>query len=352
MNFALGAHVRLWHTGGSFRHVAWAFGCSKSAAHKAIHQTMNVIFTHLSDQLTFPYGDETAVRHISDAFMSKYGVPGVMGVVDGSHIPIQRTYQGEHDPYYNRKSFMSIVLMAVVDANKRFLWIDAGAPGGFNDSKIYKSGALYKWFERHGAAVVDRGSNFIIGDSAFALDWHLLKAPDDRTRDYEEHIISQKRSICGFINRTCNLASIYVQVYTLYYFSLLTDARVVVEHAFGLLKRRFPVLLVPATGAISLRVDLVWAGVLLHNWIMQQNIDNEEPLDAQFSSQLTTYLQEWQELAEDISESAQDLIFSSRGRPSAMRVARYEEARQVRDAWYNAIIHSEDYKTYLRRRRR
>lgn len=96
--------------------------------------------------------------------------------------------QKENDPVYNRKSFMSTVLMAVVDCNKRFLWIDVGAPGGGNDSGIFKTSDLFSWLQEEGPSTLQVGEEFLLGDSCFALHLFLMKAPDDRSGDYSSHV--------------------------------------------------------------------------------------------------------------------------------------------------------------------
>jgi hypothetical protein len=40
--------------------------------------------------------------------------------------------------YRNYKGFFSIVLMALVDADYKFLWIDVSSDGSSNDASIYK----------------------------------------------------------------------------------------------------------------------------------------------------------------------------------------------------------------------
>ena len=41
----------------------------------------------------------------------KRGIPGVLGAIDGSHIPITALSKGQQD-YINRKRFYSMILQA------------------------------------------------------------------------------------------------------------------------------------------------------------------------------------------------------------------------------------------------
>ena len=56
--------------------------------------------------------------------------------IDGSHLPIECPIGGVEamKSYYNFKSFYSIVSMALVDAQCRFIWASVGAPGNTHDS--------------------------------------------------------------------------------------------------------------------------------------------------------------------------------------------------------------------------
>lgn len=117
-----------------------------------------------------------------------------------SHIPLQKSYEGDNDPYYNRKSFQSLVLMAIVDAKKRFLWASCTSPGSFHDSRILSSSNFGQWVDLEGHNFWQKGSEFIVGDSAFALKWWCMKAPDNRTQDYASHILPVKGVLCSIIN--------------------------------------------------------------------------------------------------------------------------------------------------------
>jgi hypothetical protein len=47
----------------------------------------------------------------------------------------------------NYKDFFSIVLMALVDAVYKFLWIDVGSDGSSNDASIYNGSELKEGLE-------------------------------------------------------------------------------------------------------------------------------------------------------------------------------------------------------------
>ena len=46
--------------------------------------------------------------------------------------------------YFNHKNAFSIVLLALVDANYNFMFVNAGCQGGISDSGVFTNTELYK----------------------------------------------------------------------------------------------------------------------------------------------------------------------------------------------------------------
>ena len=71
--------------------------------------------------------------------------PYCWAAIDGCHIPIKCPPGGPESckEYHNYKSFYSIVMMAMVDANCRFLWGSCGFPGNSHDAIIFQSTQLW-----------------------------------------------------------------------------------------------------------------------------------------------------------------------------------------------------------------
>ena len=66
----------------------------------------------------------------------------VGGAIDGTHIPIKAP-SDHSDEYYNRKSFHSVILQAVVDAFLYFTDICVGWPGRVHDARVLSNSTLY-----------------------------------------------------------------------------------------------------------------------------------------------------------------------------------------------------------------
>ena len=61
--------------------------------------------------------------------------PGVVGMIDGSHVPIRMSPDSGID-YYNQKDFYSIVLQAVSREDLRFTNVYCGWPGIVHDASL------------------------------------------------------------------------------------------------------------------------------------------------------------------------------------------------------------------------
>ncbi|XP_062513431.1 uncharacterized protein LOC134189205 [Corticium candelabrum] len=103
------------------------------------------------------------------------------GANDGTHKPVTPPALN-HTDYYNRKSWYSVILQAVVDHRYAFRDINVGWPGSVHDARVLDNSSLFKEAEN---GVILRGQErviegyaipvFLIGNSAYPLLKWLLK---------------------------------------------------------------------------------------------------------------------------------------------------------------------------------
>lgn len=86
--------------------------------------------------------------NIVDTFDKMWNFPHCLGALDGKHILMQSPINSG-TKYYNYKSSFSIVLMALVDAEYNFLFVDIGCQGGVSDGGVFKNCQLYKDLEKN-----------------------------------------------------------------------------------------------------------------------------------------------------------------------------------------------------------
>ncbi len=165
--------------------------------------------------------------------------------MNGKHIAI-KCPRGGGSLYFNYKKFHSIVLMALVDVDYKFIWIDVSANGSACDAQIFNSSELCECMETGQiglpAAVPlpndDRPTPFfIIGDNAFPLCTWLMKPFSRRNIEMDERIFNY----------------------------CLSPARRVSENAFGIMANRWRCLLKPQEQNPKIVESIVSACCCLHN---------------------------------------------------------------------------------------
>lgn len=65
-------------------------------------------------------------------------MPNCLGAIDGKHVPIVRPKMAG-SLFYNYKGFHSINLLAISDANYKFIYCNVGAYGSENDASVLAS---------------------------------------------------------------------------------------------------------------------------------------------------------------------------------------------------------------------
>ena len=80
---------------------------------------------------------------VATKFEDLWKFPNYIGALDGKHIALFQSFSGGSN-YYNYKGFHGIVLMALVDANYKFLYVDIGCQGRLSDEAVYRNCSFYK----------------------------------------------------------------------------------------------------------------------------------------------------------------------------------------------------------------
>ncbi|XP_052285788.1 putative nuclease HARBI1 [Dreissena polymorpha] len=203
-------------------------GISRSSVSRAVKQFTDSVCLHLNDFVFFP-NIENVQRTVQKQFYNIAGFPQVVGVVDGTHIRIQAPSANEDD-YVNRKGFHSLNVQMICDATFRFVDVVAKWPGSVHDSRIFRESAIRQRFER---GEID---GLLLGDSGYGCKRYLMTPYQNTDSPCKERF---NISLC----RT----------------------RVVIEQAFGVLKRRFPCLHYGLRVKPDRAAKITVACVILHN---------------------------------------------------------------------------------------
>ena len=73
-------------------------------------------------------------------------LPHTCGALDGKHVNY-KCPPSSGSLYYNYKGFYFVVLVALVDADYKFIWADIGGMGSASDAQIYNASELKECVE-------------------------------------------------------------------------------------------------------------------------------------------------------------------------------------------------------------
>lgn len=122
-------------TGESYRSLAFAFRVSYSYISIIVKTTLEVLKSKLL-AIFLPPPTKNELKLKAEEFWNKWNFPNCVLAIDGKHIRIKCPYN-TGSLFYNYKEYFSIVLMAMVDANYKFVFIDVGSFGREGDSGIF-----------------------------------------------------------------------------------------------------------------------------------------------------------------------------------------------------------------------
>lgn len=208
--------------------------------------------------------EEDDWKEVAQLFQDRWNVPHACGALDGKHVRL-RCPANSGSEYHNYKGFFSVVLMALVDADYKFIWADVGATGHESDAQIFNGSELFQAI-RDGTLNMPADDPlpnddkdcpyFFLGDDAFALRTYMMKP-------YALRGMAKEQSVYNY---------------------RISRARRVVENAFGIMANRWRILLGCMQQGPEVVRLITEVCVVLHNLMRirypgQQNVllDAEDP---------------------------------------------------------------------------
>ena len=180
----------------------------------------------------------------------KWNFPNCIGAIDGKHFRIVKP-KNSGSLFYNYKGYCSVQMLALVDANYCFTYVEVGAEGRMGDGGQWQGSKLKAAIEKNTLHLPPPsalpGTDIelpyaIVGDDAFALDEHMLKPFNRQKMDRTQQIFNYR----------------------------LSRARRCSENAFGILASRFRLFLNHIHAYPENAAVFILAGVCLHNFLRQR----------------------------------------------------------------------------------
>ncbi|XP_031327682.1 putative nuclease HARBI1 [Photinus pyralis] len=224
-----------------FRGIADRFGLGKGNCHEVVMRVMKILYNERGRFILWPNDYKKNVDEFNQC-RGQNSFPGVIGCVDGTHIPIPGS--GSDNSYYNRKGFHSVILQGVCNAKLQFMDIFCGFPGSCHDANVWKQSPVYELLKSSNIPA----DLHLLGDSAYPLDTFLM-CP---FRDNGHLTNAQKK-----FNVT------------------LSSTRVVIEMAYGRLKQKFRRLKYLQVEKVEYAKYYIMAACVLHNVCIDED-DNQD----------------------------------------------------------------------------
>lgn len=216
-------------------------GVHQTTVSRIVKRVSAAIARRRGEHIVFPNRDDERKYH--RRFYEIAGFPGVIGAIDGCHIPVSCPRGNDAELFRNRKGYFSINVQGVSGASLEFINIVARWPGSTHDARIFENSNLCGKLENN---EVD---GLLLGDPAYPCRRYLMtpfaQAGDDAQRRYND------------AQRT---------------------TRGTVERMFGLWKRRFPCLKSGLRTKMETSLSIIVATAVLHNVAIEVNdpLPNED----------------------------------------------------------------------------
>ncbi|KAM7294246.1 hypothetical protein ISCGN_023763 [Ixodes scapularis] len=205
------------------------------------------IYSALKDDFLKVPSSPAEWKAVAQGYQDLWQFPHCVGALDGKHIALVPPHQSGAQ-FRNYKGFFSIVLMALVDADLNFIFVDVGRNGRMNDSGIWGACRLKEALERQPpmlpqAELLPRSREVapyvIVGDEGFGLKPYLM-------RPYPVSDLTTDKRLFNY---------------------RLSRARRTSENAFGVLANRWQIFRSPLRHNPNRAIDIVLATVALHNFL-------------------------------------------------------------------------------------
>lgn len=186
--------VCIWRlaTGEPLRLVSKRFGLGISTCHKLVLEVCGAIKSVLMPRF-LQWPDEAAAATFKDGFERSFGVPGVIGAMYTTHIPIiapkisVAAYFNRRHTERNQKTSYSITLQGVVGPDRAFTDVCIGWPGSMPDDQVLEKSMLH---QRAAAGMMHDAC--LVGGASYPLNDWVLVPYTHQNLTWTQHAFNEK----------------------------------------------------------------------------------------------------------------------------------------------------------------
>ena len=201
--------IRYLATGESYTSLSCQFMVGRSTISKFLPEVCRAIQDEFTREYLRCHTTPDEWKELETEFRIRWNVPHALGALDGKHVALKKP-KNSGALYHNYKGFFSIVMLALVDGQYKFRWVDVGTAGSCSADQIFNTRHLKRKIDDGSIGLPDPGPitqggrdvpYFILADDAFALKTWLMKPYGRRMLTREERIanyrISRGRRVVG-----------------------------------------------------------------------------------------------------------------------------------------------------------
>lgn len=203
-------------------------------------------------EMCFPQLNEELWNKSASGFLERANFPNCLGAIDGKHFRVVKPTESG-SLYYNYKHFFSILMVAICDANYKFLYIDVGSYGKSSDPTVFKNSTFHQKL-KDGSLNIPPGKplsqrlnievpHVLIADKAFGLSESVLTPYSGKFLDIRKRIYNYR----------------------------LSRARRFIEYTFGILANKWRMFHRALDTDIELSELIIRTCCTLHNFVRERD---------------------------------------------------------------------------------
>ncbi|CAN8031991.1 unnamed protein product [Ixodes persulcatus] len=135
--------LRFLASGDSLRSLHYQYLLGHSTVHSIVYSTCAALYNYLRQRHIVLPKTSFEWRGVARRFEEIWNYPHCLGAIDGKHINMFAP-PNTGSEYFNYMGNFSLVLLAVVDADLKAIYVDVGTSGRTHDSTTFKKRTFYK----------------------------------------------------------------------------------------------------------------------------------------------------------------------------------------------------------------
>lgn len=258
--------LRFLATGESFESLMYQFRVHSSTIAKFIPEVCTKIYEVFKERFMRLPNTAEEWEIIEHETRRLWQFPNCIGAADGKHVSIINPANSGSE-FFNYKGFFSIVLLAIVDYDYKFIFADVGCQGRISDGGVYRNSFFYRATQEnlldfppdkplpssnnpfYDSGNAEKMPYVFLADDAFPLGKHCLKP-------YAQSGLTPIKRIFNY---------------------RLSRVRRVTENAFGILTNRFRVFTTKMCLDPDKATVITLSTLVLHNMLRELSNESYTP---------------------------------------------------------------------------